>query len=103
MTKVVDHPAFNIAIFAVLRNLRWEFWRMRLYAGAAQMTHLQGIRICTADTIGDAGDALSGHRVCADPDVAGCAVAGALDRPSTDRKISLLAAATWPQMTVRAL
>jgi len=103
MTKVVDHPAFNIAIFAVLLSLPWEFWRMSLYAGAAQMTHLQGIRICTTATIGNAGDALSRHRVCADPDVAGCALAGALDRPSTDRKILLLAAATWPQMTVRAL
>lgn len=54
MTKLVDHPAFNIFLFALLLSLPWEFWQMWLYAGASQMSHLQGIRICTAATIGDA-------------------------------------------------
>jgi hypothetical protein len=54
VTKILNHPVFNIAIFALLLSLPWEFWQMWLYAGAAQMTHLQGIRICTAATFGDA-------------------------------------------------
>jgi hypothetical protein len=54
MTRVVDHPAFNIAIFALLLSLPWEFGQMWLYAGAGQMSHLEGIRICSAATVGDA-------------------------------------------------
>ena len=54
MTRVVEHPAFNIAIFALLLSLPWEFGQMWLYAGVGQMWHLQGIRICSAATVGDA-------------------------------------------------
>ena len=54
MTRVVDHPAFNIAIFALLLSLPWEFGQMWLYAGVGQMSHLQGIGICSAATVGDA-------------------------------------------------
>ena len=54
MTRVVDHPAFNIAIFALLLSLPWEFGQMWLYAGVRQMSHLQGIGICSAATVGDA-------------------------------------------------
>ena len=54
MKALVDHPAFNLAIFALLLSLPWEFGQMWLYAGVSEMSHLQGIRICTAATIGDA-------------------------------------------------
>lgn len=54
MKALVDHPAFNIAIFALLLSLPWEFGQMWLYAGASDMSHLQGIQICTAATAGDA-------------------------------------------------
>ena len=54
MKALVDHPAFNIAIFALLLSLPWEFGQMWLYVGASEMSHLQGIRICTAATVGDA-------------------------------------------------
>lgn len=54
MRTLVDHPAVNIALFALLLSLPWEFGQMWLYAGVSEMSHLQGIRICTAATIGDA-------------------------------------------------
>ena len=51
---MVDHPAFNVAIFALLLSLPWEFGQMWLYAGASEMSHLRGIQICMAATLGDA-------------------------------------------------
>ena len=54
MKALVDHPAFNIAIFALLLSLPWEFGQMWLYAGASEMSHLKGIQICMAATLGDA-------------------------------------------------
>ena len=54
MKRLVDHPAFNIVIFALLLSLPWEFGQMWLYGGALHLSHLQGIRICTAATVGDA-------------------------------------------------
>lgn len=51
---MADHPAFNVAIFALLLSLPWEFGQMRLYVGSAGMSHLQGIQICMAATVGDA-------------------------------------------------
>ncbi len=49
----LDSPAFNIVIFALLLSLPWEFGQMWLYAGSAEMSHLQGIRICMAATAGN--------------------------------------------------
>lgn len=54
MKALVDHPPFNVAIFALLLSLPWEFGQMWLYAGASGMSHIQGIRICMAATVGDA-------------------------------------------------
>lgn len=54
MKALVDHPAFNIAVFALLLSLPWEFGKMWLYAGASEISHLRGIRICMAATLGDA-------------------------------------------------
>jgi hypothetical protein len=51
---LLDSPAFNIVIFALLLSLPWELGQMWLYAGSAQMSHLEGIRICMAATAGDA-------------------------------------------------
>ena len=51
---MVDHPAFNVAIFALLLSLPWEFGQMWLYAGALEMSHLRGVQICMAATLGDA-------------------------------------------------
>ena len=65
MKAFVNHPAFNIAIFAMLLSLPWEFGQMWLYAGASAMSHLQGIRICTAATVGDAGIMLAAFGVVA--------------------------------------
>jgi len=62
---LLDSPAFNIAIFALLLSLPWEFGQMWLYAGSAQMSHLQGIRICMAATAGDASIMLAAFAVVA--------------------------------------
>lgn len=53
MKAMVDHPAFNVAIFALLLSLPWEFGQMWLYAGASEISHLRGIQICMAATLGD--------------------------------------------------
>ena len=54
MNTLLDSPAFNIGIFALMLSLPWELGQMWLYTGSAQMSHLQGIRICMAATAGDA-------------------------------------------------
>ena len=54
MKALLNSPAFNIAIFALLLSLPWEFGQMWLYVDSAEMSHLQGIRICMAATAGDA-------------------------------------------------
>ena len=54
MKVLLDSPAFNIGIFALMLSLPWELGQMWLYTASAQMLHLQGIRICMAATAGDA-------------------------------------------------
>jgi len=54
MKTLLDSPAFNIGIFALMLSLPWELGQMWLYTGSAQMSHLEGIRICMAATAGDA-------------------------------------------------
>jgi hypothetical protein len=58
VNKLVYHPAFNIAIFALLLSPPWEFGQMWLYASTSEMSHLKGIRICMVATLGDAFIAL---------------------------------------------
>jgi len=62
---LVDHPAFNIAIFALLLSLPWESGQMWLYAGTSEMSHLEGIQICIVATLGDALIALFDFAVVA--------------------------------------
>lgn len=54
MKHRLDNPALNIALFALLLSLPWEFGQMWFYAGAAEISHLRGIAICMAATVGDA-------------------------------------------------
>ena len=54
MKALLTSPTFNIAIFALLLSLPWEFGQMWLYVDSAETSHLQGIRICMAATAGDA-------------------------------------------------
>ena len=65
MKALVDHPALNIAVFALLLSLPWEFGQMWLYAGASGMSHLKGIRICMAATVGDAAIMLAAFGIVA--------------------------------------
>ena len=41
MKRLVDHPAFNIAVFATLLSLPWEFGHIWLCGGAVEMSHPQ--------------------------------------------------------------
>lgn len=41
---MLDGPAFDVAIFALLLSLPWELGQMWLDANSAQMSHLQGRR-----------------------------------------------------------
>ena len=54
MKALIDHPVVVIAIFAVLLSLPLEFGQMWLFAGASEMSHILGIQICMAATLGDA-------------------------------------------------
>ena len=54
MKTLLDSPAFNIGIFALLLSLPWELGQMRLYTGCAQTSDLQASQICMAATAGDA-------------------------------------------------
>jgi hypothetical protein len=72
---LVDHPAFNIAIFALLLNLPWEFGQMWLYAGTSEMSHLKGIQICMVASRGDCTAAA---------DLCGRARVGVAGRPAVD-------------------
>ena len=65
MKALIDHPAFNIAIFALLLSLPWEFGQMWLYAGTSGMSNLEGIQICMVATLGDALIALFAFAVVA--------------------------------------
>ena len=65
MKALIDHPAFNIAIFALLLSLPLEFGQMWLYAGTSGMSHLEGIQICMVATLGDALIALFAFAVVA--------------------------------------
>jgi len=46
VTTLLDHPAFTIARFGLLLRLPWAFGQMGLYAGSAEMPHLDEPEIC---------------------------------------------------------
>ena len=55
------HPALPetpVALFSFLLHFVWEFLQVPTYAGMAEMAHWQGIKFCTAATIGDVGFAI---------------------------------------------
>ncbi|MGB3501061.1 MAG: hypothetical protein WBA44_05505 [Mesorhizobium sp.] len=52
-------PELPVALFSFLLHFVWEFLQVPTYSGMAEMAHWQGIRLCTAATIGDVGFALT--------------------------------------------
>lgn len=57
--RLLDTPEFNIALFAFLLNLPWEFWQVPFFAGMPSTAHWEGVRACTRAAAGDAGIALA--------------------------------------------
>lgn len=51
-------PEFNVAVFAFLLNLVWEFAQVRAYAGLPTLSHADGITLCMRATVGDVAIAL---------------------------------------------
>lgn len=52
-------PEFNVAIFSFLLHFVWEFLQAPTFAGMAEMDHWDGVKLCTAATLGDVGFALT--------------------------------------------
>lgn len=50
---VLDLPELNVAIFAFLLNLVWELWQVPLFREMRTAPHWQGVKTCTAATLGD--------------------------------------------------
>ena len=52
-------PEIPIALFSFLLHFVWEFLQVPTYAGMAELSHWEGIKLCTAATFGDVGFALT--------------------------------------------
>lgn len=51
--RFLDAPEINVAIFAFLLNLTWEFAQVPLFAGMPSAEHWQAILVCGRATLGD--------------------------------------------------
>jgi len=49
----LNAPEIQIAIFALLLNLPWEFWQSPFFAGLAHAQHWQAVVMCTKAAFGD--------------------------------------------------
>ena len=54
----LDLPEVNVAIFAFLLNLAWEFAQVPLFAGMPSAAHWAAIQVCARATMGDVGIAV---------------------------------------------
>jgi len=52
--RLVDLPEFNVALFAFLLNLVWEFGQVPLYGDLPSQGHWASIKLCARATLGDA-------------------------------------------------
>jgi hypothetical protein len=59
MNDILDAPETNVAIFAFLLNLAWEFAQVPLFAGMPMAAHWSAILIYARATLGDVGIALT--------------------------------------------
>jgi hypothetical protein len=53
MRRLIDTPEANVAIFAFLLNLPWEFLQVPLFAGMPSAGHWSAIQVCGRATLGD--------------------------------------------------
>lgn len=54
MKRLVDLPEINVALFAFLLNLVWEFGQVPLYRDLPSQGHWASIKLCVSATLGDA-------------------------------------------------
>lgn len=54
MKRLVDLPEINVALFAFLLNLVWEFAQVPLYGDLPSRGHWASIKLCARATLGDA-------------------------------------------------
>jgi hypothetical protein len=52
--RLVDLPEINVALFAFLLNLVWEFGQVPLYRDLPSQGHWTSIKLCARATLGDA-------------------------------------------------
>jgi len=60
-----DLPEVNVALFAFLLNLAWEFWQVPFFRDMAALSHWEGIKLCSLATAGDALIAVAAFRLAA--------------------------------------
>jgi hypothetical protein len=54
MKRLLDQPEINVALFAFLLNLVWEFGQVPLYRDLPSQGHWTSIKLCARATLGDA-------------------------------------------------
>jgi len=59
LRRITDLPEFGIVVFSFLLNFVWEMLQVPTYAGVDTMPHWQGVKMCTAATLGDVGFTLA--------------------------------------------
>ncbi|WP_291001340.1 hypothetical protein [Hoeflea sp.] len=55
---ITRQPEFGIVIFSFLLHFVWEYLQAPTYAGMMELSHWEGVKLCTSATIGDVGFAL---------------------------------------------
>lgn len=58
-------PEISVIFLSFCLHFVWEFLQVPTYAGMAEMSHWEGIKVCTSATVGDVGFALTAFWVTA--------------------------------------
>ena len=58
-------PEVPVVFLSFCLHFVWEFLQVPTYAGMAEMSHWEGIKVCTSATVGDVGFALTAFWVTA--------------------------------------
>lgn len=65
VSRLIGAPEFNVAVFAFLLNLPWEFAQVPLFADMPSAGHWRAIQVCGRATLGDVVIALTAFWVVA--------------------------------------
>lgn len=52
-------PEVTVAFLSFALHFVWEFLQVPTYAGMAELRHWEGVKVCTAATVGDVGFAIT--------------------------------------------